>query len=114
MTARAPVLSIFKLVGGLVSFNGISTFAGYLMPKTFSKKNRSGTTSPIGGRIKGVHAFPKGISPKVNVIERLEFELAYYDSGVRRFNHYTTRTPPSLSHTHTHTYIYSNDVVLSI
>ena len=29
---------------GLVSlFNGISTFVGYLMPKTFSKKNSSGT-----------------------------------------------------------------------
>ena len=30
---------------------------------------------------------------KVNVIARLEFELAYYDSEVHRFNHYTTRTP---------------------
>ena len=41
----------------------------------------------------GVHTFPKGICPKVNVIARLEFELAYYDSAVHRFNHYTTRTP---------------------
>ena len=32
--------------------------------------------------------------PKVNVIARLEFELAYYDSAVHRFNHYTTRSPP--------------------
>ena len=31
---------------------------------------------------KGVHAFPKGINPKVNVIGRLEFELAYSDVGV--------------------------------
>ena len=30
----------------------------------------------------------------MNVIARLEYELAYYDSAVRRFNHYTTRTPP--------------------
>ena len=30
----------------------------------------------------GVHTFPKGICPKVNVIARLEFELAYYDSAV--------------------------------
>ena len=37
--------------------------------------------------------FPKGICPKVNVIARLELELAYYDSEVHRFNHYTTRTP---------------------
>ena len=42
---------------------------------------------------KGVHTFPKGIFPKVNVISRLEYELAYYDSAVHRFNYYTTRTP---------------------
>ena len=30
----------------------------------------------------------------MNVIERLEFELAYYDSAVQHFNHYTTRIPP--------------------
>ena len=36
----------------------------------------------------------KGICPKVNVIARLEYELAYYDSAVHRFNYYTTRTPP--------------------
>ena len=37
---------------------------------------------------KGVHTFPEGICPKVNVIARLEYEL------VHCFNHYTTRTPP--------------------
>ena len=42
----------------------------------------------------GVHTFPKGICPKVNVIARLEYELAYYDFAVHRFNHYTTRIPP--------------------
>ena len=42
---------------------------------------------------KGVHTFPKGICPKVNVIVRLGFELAYYDSAVQHFNHYTSRTP---------------------
>ena len=42
----------------------------------------------------GVHTFSKGICPKVIVIERLEYELAYYDSAVHRFDHYTTRTPP--------------------
>ena len=30
----------------------------------------------------------------MNIIARLEYELAYYDSAVHRFNHYTTRTPP--------------------
>ena len=43
---------------------------------------------------KGVHSFPKGISPKVNIIERLEFELAYSDSAFKHFIPYTTGTPP--------------------
>ena len=30
----------------------------------------------------------------MNVIAWLEYELAYYDSAVHRFYHYTTRTPP--------------------
>ena len=45
---------------------------------------------------KGVHTFPKGICPKVNIISRLKYELAYYGSAVHRFNHYTTRTPSDL------------------
>ena len=32
----------------------------------------------------------------MNVIAWLEYELAYYDSAVHRFNHYTTRTPPPI------------------
>ena len=40
----------------------------------------------------GVHTFPKGICPNVNVIAQLEFELRYYDSAGRSFNHYTTST----------------------
>ena len=43
---------------------------------------------------KGVHTFPKSICPKVNVIARLEYELAYYDFAVHRCNDYTTATPP--------------------
>ena len=30
----------------------------------------------------------------MNVIARLEYELAYYNSAVHHFNHYTTWTPP--------------------
>ena len=41
---------------------------------------------------KGAHTFPKSICLKVNIIAQLEFELAYHDSSVQRFNHYTTRT----------------------
>ena len=43
-----------------------------------------------------VLTFPKGICPKVNVIAQLEYELAYNDSAVNRFDHYTTRTTPTL------------------
>ena len=44
---------------------------------------------------KEVHTFTKGICPKLNVKERLKFELANYDSTVHHFNHYTTKTPPA-------------------
>ena len=39
---------------------------------------------------KGVHTSPKGIGPKVNVIARPEFKLAYYN--VQLTNHYTLGT----------------------
>ena len=55
---------------------------------------------------KGVHTFPKGICPKMNIIARLEYELAYYDSVVHRFNHYTTRTPPVFAWVIIRLYIY--------
>ena len=35
-----------------------------------------------------------GICPKVNMIVRLEFELAYYIPAVLDFSHFTSRTPP--------------------
>ena len=46
---------------------------------------------------KEVHTFLKDICLKVNVIARLEHELAYYDSAVHHFNHYTRRTPPEMA-----------------
>ena len=49
---------------------------------------------------KGVHTFPNGICPKVNVIVRLDYELADYDSAVLHFNHYTTRTTPLMFRAH--------------
>ena len=36
---------------------------------------------------KGVHAFPKSISLKVNIIVQLGFELAYYDVEVQDVSH---------------------------
>ena len=41
---------------------------------------------------KEVYAFPKGISPKVNVTAKLEPEVAYSDVAVQHVNHYTTRS----------------------
>ena len=43
-----------------------------------------------------IRTFSKGISLKMNVIERLEFELAYSDVTVLHVSHYTTDTPPHL------------------
>ena len=45
---------------------------------------------------KVVHTFPTVIFLKVNVIAQLEIELAYYDSAVQRFNHYTKSTPRTM------------------
>ena len=39
--------------------------------------------------------FPKGISTKGNVISRLEFELAYFETTVQHFSHYATWALPS-------------------
>ena len=63
--------NIKEEVGLVPLFNSISTFVGYLMPKPFSKYLTHSWED------KGVHTFPKGIYPKVNVIARLEYELAY-------------------------------------
>ena len=46
----------------------------------------------LGGGIRGFDTFPKGISPKVNVIERLEFELVYFEHAVKPFSHYARET----------------------
>ena len=36
---------------------------------------------------KGIHTPPKSISPKMNAILWLEFELAYYNVTVQHVNH---------------------------
>ena len=69
-------------------FHGISTFVGYLMPKSPLYKIVVVLFNPHLGD-KGVHSFPEGISPKVNVIERLEFELVYFKAAIQHFNHNT-------------------------
>ena len=40
--------------------------------------------------------FPNVFSPKINVIARLEYELAHYNYADYGFNNYTTMTPPEL------------------
>ena len=77
----------------LFLFNGISTLFRLFNAKAILLEEQCYLTH--SWEDKGVHTFPKGICPKVNVIARLEYELAYYDSAVHRFNNYTTRTPPT-------------------
>ena len=59
-----------------------STVVGYLLPKPFLWKNSCSTTYLISGVGKEIPTFPKSISPKMNVIARLEFELAYFKATV--------------------------------
>ena len=42
---------------------------------------------------KKLNTFPKGISPKVNLIERQEFELTHYNDTVQQVSHYNTGIP---------------------
>ena len=47
---------------------------------------------PIAGwGDKGAHSFPKGISTKVNVIDRREYELIYFKVVIQNFGHYVMR-----------------------
>ena len=77
-------------------FNGISTLFRLFNAKAILLEEQQWYYLTHSWEDKGVHTFPKGICPKVNVIARLEYELAYYDSAVHHFNHYTTRTPPRI------------------
>ena len=72
-------------------FNGISTLRLF-NAKAILLEEQYWYYSTHSWEDKGVHIFPKGIWPKVNVIARLEYEPTDYDSAVHRFNHYTTRT----------------------
>ena len=84
-------------IDGLVSlFNGISTLFMLFNAKAIFQEEQLWYYLTHSWEDKGVHTFPKSICPKGNVLARLVYELAYYDSAVHRFNHYTTRTPPLL------------------
>ena len=61
-----------------------------LMPKAILIKNSNGNMKPIVESVdKGVHAFPKGIRPKMNVIARREFEIAYFNVAIHHVSHKT-------------------------
>ena len=78
------------LVSGLVSlFNGISTLFRLFNAIAILLEEQYWYYLTHSWEDYGVHTFPKGVCPKVDVIARLEL-----DSAVHRFNHYTTRTTP--------------------
>ena len=54
---------------------------------------------------KGVHTFPKGISPKENKIGQLVFEEALY-VALRHVGHYTMGTLPNFEYIYIYIYIY--------
>ena len=67
--------------------NGILTFVDYLMLKPSTWKGAVILFNPYLG-VQKVQIFLKGISPKVNVIARLELELAYFEAAGKHFSHY--------------------------
>ena len=69
-----------------LSFNGVLTFMGYIIPKRSLLKD-----SWDGNCV--FHTFPKGICLKVNIIAQLEIELTYYDVAVQLVIHYAMGTP---------------------
>ena len=94
LTYHFSDISVIKWLGLVSLFNGISTFVGLFNAKAILLEEQLWCYLTHSWEDKGVHTFPKGICPKVNVIARLEYKLAYYDSAVYCFNHYTMRTPP--------------------
>ena len=54
---------------------------------------RTNTIKFIAGKISGVHTFPKGNNLKENYIAELGFDLVYFETTVKRFNHYAKVIP---------------------
>ena len=50
----------------------------------------TGTIESIAVGIRRLNIFTSGISPKVNIITQLDFELAYVEVAVHRFSQYPT------------------------
>ena len=79
-------------------FNGISTFVDYLMPKPSLWKTAVILFKSLLEEIRAFIPFSRGISPKVNVIARLAFELVYFEVAEQQLSHYAMRTPCPLNH----------------
>ena len=70
-------------------FNDISATMGYLKPKVILVEGQYWyCLTNSCGEDKRVHAFPKSISLKLNVIAWLKFEVIYYDVAVQHVSHY--------------------------
>ena len=52
--------------------------------------DKSKVVIPFNWKDKRVHAFHEGISSKVNVIARIEFELAFFEVAFQHVSHYAT------------------------
>ena len=91
---RGKIIWYYNNVVKVTLFNGISTLFRLFNAKSILLEEQQRYYLTHTWEDKGVHTFPKSICPKVNIIERLEYVLAYYDSAVHCLNHYTTRTPP--------------------
>ena len=64
------------------------------MPKPSVSRNSSGTNFPITGGIRGFMLLPTSIPKKVEVIARLKFELAYFETAIQHISHNAMGTPP--------------------
>ena len=71
----------------------MSTFVGYLISKKPCQKIAVKTIIQWLGGIKGTIPFSKDIPQKMSIIPWVEFELAYYDVGVKHVNQYADETP---------------------
>ena len=67
----------------------------YLIPSPSLYKN-SDTIWRKVGRISGIMPFQMVFSLKLNIIARLEFELAYFETSIQHFSNNTTGPRPCL------------------
>ena len=85
----------FMIIIGLRSlFNGISVSVCYSMLKSSMLKNSSDIIQPIAGRIK--RFITKTISPKMNIIVRLEFEFTNFEASGQHISRYAMGIPQQI------------------